>query len=321
MSSSKKILISIIIALISVAASLFFWSKNSSSAPRIALDTMYTGQLQHPAHTIYINGNYVASELFSNQILLSPNPFFIESYEVLSQNNDDQPVILSPHYMDAIDEEQILISEGWGHGIVKVNIVTGKIERFVGPNEGFLHAPHGICYDSNNGWIYVADSLNSRLLRYKFQDTSSIEIFQDNQKTIAYGRQVVCDSGNVWMTNSYENRENLNPGQGSNVLKISNFYSGDVEIIAEFPDVNLTGLAVLQNRWVIVGLWGQKNKLLMIDTQNHGKHFSIDGPAQIPGPPYGLYYDDIRKKLLVTYVGAIHDRSHPGGLAIFSINL
>ena len=196
---------------------------------------------------------------------------------------------------------------------------SGSSIRYTGPSDRALNAPHGICQRRGDSWIYVADSLNSRLLRFKNTNVPQWEIFPDIERLVSYGRQLLCLPDSVWLSNSYEDRDGLNPGIGSNILRIAEFKSGRLEVIASFPNVNITGLEVINGRWIIVGLWGDQNRLLMIDARGQHNPVSIDSPESVPGPPYGFFYDKKSEQLLVAFIGNIHDNSHSGAIVAYSV--
>jgi len=287
--------------------------------PDLMVNAVYEERLEHPAHIVRIGDQYLATELFTNRIMMA-NTVAFDSAEPISLSDGEKLLQLaSPHFLQAIDDRQVLISEGWGSGVIVADVLSGSSRRYTGPSDRALNAPHGICQRRGDSWIYVADSLNSRLLR--FENTSNIkwEIFPDTEKMVSYGRQLLCLADGVWLSNSYEDREGLNSGAGSNILRISEFTSGRSEVIASFPNVNLTGLEVINDRWIIVGLWGDQNRLLMIDARGHYSPVSIDSPEGIPGPPYGLFYDKKFGQLLVAFTGNIHDQSHNGAIVVYTV--
>ena len=103
------------------------------------------------------------------------------------------------------------------------------------------------------------------------------------------------------------------------MLHINNFASGEATVVADFPEVNMTGLARLNRQWLVVGLWGAHNQLALVSTDGSLPFTPIDPIAALPGPPYGLFFDEKRSELLATYIGSIHDRAHPGGLAVYPV--
>ena len=298
-----------------------WWWQTSEAVPSLGEPVLYTGSLTHPAHVIRVGDEYLSGELFSNDLVLSESPGF-EPYRriVLREKDKDKIVTLgSPHFFDALTPNRVLVSEGWGSDIALIDLESGEVSRFGDYQGRGLRAPHGVCLDSSSGWVYVADSLHSRLVRYQPGDTGPAEIFADHKKLVSYGRQLLCGKDGLWLSNSYEDRKGLNPGRGSNVLHINNFASGEATVVADFPEVNMTGLARLNRQWLVVGLWGAHNQLALVSTDGSLPFTPIDPIAALPGPPYGLFFDEKRSELLATYIGSIHDRAHPGGLAVYPV--
>jgi len=295
--------------------------QTKSTPPTLGEPAVYSGVLAHPAQVIRIGDDYLGGELFSNDIVLSELPGFDPHQRpALRENGKDKALTLgSPHFFEVLGPGRVLVSEGWGSNIALIDIGTGNVSRFGDSQGRGLNAPHGICHDADAGWVYVADSLHSRLVRYRLGDGSPTEVFADHKKLVSYGRQLLCDEDGLWLSNSYENREGLNPGEGSNVLHINDFASGEATVIASFPEVNMTGLARLNQRWLVVGLWGAHNQLALVSSDGSSAVMPIDPITDLPGPPYGLFFDRERSELLATYIGSIHDRTHPGGLAIYPV--
>tara|TARA_Y100001934_G_scaffold279020_1_gene381716 strand:+ start:1837 stop:2769 length:933 start_codon:yes stop_codon:yes gene_type:complete len=298
-----------------------WWWQTDGAVPSLGEPVVYTGALTHPAQVIRVGDAYLGGELFSNDLVLSESLGF-EPHQrmVLRENNKDEVVTLeSPHFFEPLGPDRVLVSEGWGSNIALIDLESGEVSRFGDDQGRGLYAPHGICLDISSGWVYVADSLHSRLVRYRPRETGPAEIFADHRKLVSYGRQLICDEDGLWLSNSYEEREGLNPGRGSNVLHINDFTSGEATVVADFPEVNMTGLARLNRQWLVVGLWGTHNQLVLVPTNRGSSTVPIDPIAALPGPPYGLFFDRERSELLATYIGAIHDRTHPGGLAVYPV--
>ena len=309
-----------ITAVVVVIAS-WWLSQTDGGAPSLGEPVVYAGQLTHPAHVIRVGDEYLGGELFSNDLVLSESPRF-ESFRrmILRENIKDKMVTLgSPHFFEPLGPKRVLVSEGWGSNIALIDMESGAVSRFGDGQGRGLNSPHGICLDASHGWVYVADSLHSRLVRYKPGDTDPAEIFADHKNLVSYGRQLLCDEDGLWLSNSYEDREGLNPGRGSNVLHINDFESGEATVVADFPEVNMTGLARLNQEWLVVGLWGAHNQLALVSTNGSSSVALIDPIAALPGPPYGLFFDAERSELLATYIGSIHDRAHPGGLVVYPV--
>ena len=298
-----------------------WWWQADDPIPSLGESVVYTGMLTHPAQVIRIGNMYLGGELFSNELILGESPGF-ETHErlVLRDKKSHSVVTLgSPHFFAPFDTNRVLVSEGWGSNVALVEIDSGEVSRFGDAEGRGFNAPHGICFDAASGWVYVADSLHSRLVRYRPLDTSPAEIFADHKKLVSYGRQLLCEEDGLWLSNSYEDRDGLNPGKGSNVLHISDFASGKANVIVEFPDVNMTGLVRLNKNWIVVGLWSAHNQLALVSTDGSAIVKPIQPITNLPGPPYGLFFDEDRSELLATYIGSIHDRAHPGGLAVYPV--
>jgi hypothetical protein len=179
-----------------------------------------------------------------------------------------------------------------------------------------FRAPHGVCID-DQGWIYVGDSLNSRLVRFRDMDGGGWQVFKDVDKVVAYARQMVWKDGALWVSNSYEQREGLNAGAGANVLKIEDFESGKAEIIYARQDTNFTGiLPEPEHDRLLVGLWGGYQQVYEVDLKS-GQGRPLRGTKRPGmGVPYGIFHDPVTGKRIVTYFGALTDKTDPGGLLI-----
>ena len=135
--------------------------------PDLMVSAVYEETLEHPAHIVRIGDQYVATELFANRIMMANSLAFDSAEPVLLSDGDKILQLASPHFLHVIDDRHLLISEGWGRGVIVADIVSGSSIRYTGPSDRALNAPHGICQRRGDSWIYVADSLNSRLLRFK----------------------------------------------------------------------------------------------------------------------------------------------------------
>jgi len=269
--------------------------------------------LSQPADIVRFKGRYVASELYNNRLAVFDD-LALQGLEYF----DPQTIgrrFKSPHFLTVTPWETLLISNGWGDSIVEITNLEGAgWKEFSGVGEPF-HAPHGICVD-DDGWIYVGDSLNSRLVRFRDLDGSGWQVFEDEDKRISYIRELVCRDGVVWASNSYENRPGLNPGQGSNVLRIADFASGQAEVVAAFPNTNATGVLPLGGDAVLVGLWSLRRRLALVDTLAD----STDVYARLElGTPYGTYFDAPEAQVIVTYLGKLskEERQRIGGIAVY----
>ena len=54
-------------------------------------------------------------------------------------------------------------------------------------------------------------------------------VFPDSHNQIAYIRQLTCKNNQVWISNSYESNEGLNPGTGGNILLLEDFDAGELK--------------------------------------------------------------------------------------------
>jgi hypothetical protein len=290
---------------------------DSDQSPILTISSVKDQVLQHPAHVMKIGSRYVATELYTKRLVTATSADF-SSPQYIDQASLGA-TLASPHFLSKATDGGLMVSEGWGSGIVHIaDINDRRYTRYQGPKNDRMNAPHGVCV-SSDGWIYVADSLNSRLVRFRDMKGRDWQIFGDVNRRIAYGRQLLCRDDGVWLVNSYERREGINPGQGSNILWIQDFSSGKVDEVASFPKTNATGLAVLDDRWLIVGLWLGKNKLIMIDLMGKKEHQYIEKPEGIAGPPYGISVDETGKELYVSFIGDLHNRKNTGGLVTYTI--
>ncbi|MCG6872412.1 MAG: hypothetical protein LJE84_08995 [Gammaproteobacteria bacterium] len=192
----------------------------------------------------------------------------------------------APHFLAVHPRDGLLVSNGWGSSIVALPDLNGAAATvFSGPVNSRLTAPHGLCVDAN-GWIYVADSLNSRLVRFRNLAGRDWQVFADHQRQVAYGRQLVCRDDGLWLANSFEQRPGLNPGSGGTLLHIKDFASGEARVVARF-DEKLTGIAALNDNQWLVGLWRAPPVVAVIDVRNGTTIRRITLPAAC-GVAYGI---------------------------------
>jgi hypothetical protein len=221
-----------------------------------------TGSLRHPADVVRFQGKYVVAELYANRLAMSDTLDFkqISYFDPKSIGKAFQ----APHYMAVTAEGTLLITNGWGSSVVEISdLKGGGWKAFHGIGKRFW-APHGICVD-RDGWIYVGDSLNSRLVRFRDMNGKDWQVFKDVDKRISYIRQLRCARDGVWVSNSYENRKGLNPGEGGNVLRITDFASGRAQEVFHIRNANLTALAPMGDGRLLVGLWGPYRQLAVVD--------------------------------------------------------
>jgi len=270
---------------------------------------------QHPSDTIEFKGHIWSTELRKGRV--STLTSFATSSSVESNKKTSEQHIKSPHFL-AKKGDLMYISAGWGKDIHIYSPLEQQLSKMQF-NDLELHAPHGICIEGN--WLYIADSLNSRLVRKQLDHPWAEEVFADKQQKIAYGRQIRCDQTGVWIVNSYENKPGLNKGIGANILLISDFASGDTEVIFEIPTSNATGMEIINNRFLIVGLW-RRQKLVMIDLENKSIERNITEialPSPYRGPPYGMRYSEKDNSLYVAFIGDLYKAGETGGIARYSI--
>lgn len=276
--------------------------------------TISDEKLRNPGDIIKFKGHYVVTQVFDHRLavfddLETPDLRYFDP-STLGKN------LKSPHFLAIAPDGGLLISDGWGSSIVEIDDLGGKHWRqFTGVDKSF-RAPHGICVDED-GWIYVGDSLNSRLVRFRDMTGRDWQVFRDVDNQVSYIRQLVCRDGAVLASNSYENRPGLNPGSGGNILKIEDFESGKARVLFEFPDTNITGLQPLDDNRFVVGLWGARRRLAVVDTREPGR---TEFQRLALGTPYGMYYDAAAGRMLVAHIGKISkdpEKRQIGGIAIY----
>ena len=288
----------------------------ASSKPEVMLRTTHAGRLDHPAHVVRFRDFYIAAELFNERLAVADGEDF--SNTVYVDKTKTGTSLRSPHFIAPSNEPGIFFSEGWGSGIIHIpNAEHAEITRYPGPSNQRFNAPHGVC-QAKDGWVYVADSLNSRLVRYRQPGGSPFEVFADHDRQVGYGRQILCRDDGVWLSNSYEKKEGINPGEGSNVLRITDFDSGKAEVMVTFRRANMTGIGIIEDRWLLVGLWSDTMQTLMVDLQGREKMSRLPRPDTIPGPPYGITVDEDMKEIFISYPGDILNKTDPGGYAVYS---
>jgi hypothetical protein len=269
--------------------------------------------LAHPADVVRFKGHYVAAELYGNRLAV------FDDLDLADLRYFDPASIgqkfKAPHYLAVTPWDTLLISNGWGTSIVEIADLDGSgWKEFSGVGRSF-RAPHGICVDES-GLIYVADSLNSRLVRFSDLDGSDWQVFDDVDRQVSYVRELVCEAGAVWLANSYEGRPGLNPGRGSNILRITDFNSGAAESVFEFADVNITAALPLDRTTILVGLWGTQRRLALVDTGQSSAH--LRDRLHI-GVPYGTYLDRTAREILVAHFGRLSSEPgfNRGGIAVY----
>ena len=292
------------------------WLYLNPSKLSIQLENFQQGLFEHPADIIEFKDSFWVTELLSNHVIQS-DLALSKSLKTVSHpipNNHFK----SPHYLSA-DDNLLFVSDGWGSSIYAFDKTLNKFKEYTHKNDSDkfkLNAPHGICRRDN--WLYIADSLNSRLIRVDINFPEKFEIFADHDKLIAYGRQLLCEKDSLWLSNSYENRAGLNTGTGSNVLKITNFDSGRAEIITQFANGNITGIHLHQRRYLITAQW-RINSISIFDTKRKEHIGYVELPQPYAGVPYGMFFSKKTKRLYITFIGDIYGKNNKGGIAVYTI--
>jgi len=278
--------------------------------PIVVEKTISNPNLHKPTHILKFRNDYVSTELEKGRLAIFDD-LDLKNMHYFDPRDIDES-LGAPHFLAISPNGYLLISNGWGKSIVEIEDLDGSgWKEFRGMPDSEFNAPHGICVDEN-GWIYVGDSLNSRLVRFKDMQGSSWQVFRDIDRKVAYSRQLVCKDGAVWISNSYENRDGMNPGKGGNVLRIDNFSSGKVQIVYEEENANITGILPLDDT-LLVARWGNKNDIVAVDYVN-GKEYIVKNSHNELGVPYGFFEDKDSKQIINAYFGSFE--ANLGGLAI-----
>jgi hypothetical protein len=269
--------------------------------------------VRNPADVIRFRGRYVVTELLTNRLAVFDYPQF-DGFEHFDPATIGR-AFESPHYLAVSPTGGLLISNGWGSSIVQIDDLDGSgWTSFSGKNRKFK-APHGICVDED-GWIYVGDSLNSRLVRFRDMSGRDWQVFEDLDRRISYIRKLVCRKDGVWASNSYEDRPELNRGEGSNVLRISDFASGRAEVLHAIEHANITGIWPLSDERLLVGVWGKEVKVGIVEL-GLGSLSLVPGFRKGLGVPYGFWLDEDAGVLFVAHTGALRaGDSRTGGIAV-----
>ncbi len=283
--------------------------------PQLTIESIYQSGFEHPSDITRYQDRWVVTELYNRRLVLldtfeRPEPRYLPAPE-------SGQTLRSPHFVRVDKQDQLWASEGWGDGLVRFSSIDDDLgEKIVNPAAP-MRAPHGLCLA--DGWVYVADSLNSRLLRARLDKLDRWESFADPEKLVAYGRGLRCEKDGLYLSNSYEQREGLNTGQGSNVLRITDFESGQAEILFAQTDTFATGLLKLNDRYLLVSQWVPGLHLVLVDIEQQTRT-----RLPHPGPdffaPYGLHWDRETDLIYVAYVGDIRDRQHKGGVVAYRLD-
>lgn len=295
------------IAIIAIVSIFLVLSRNSEV--NFKQLEVYSGSFFSPTQVVHSNHGWLLAQAYTKTVSKT------DSLEHQAQPLFENKKLNSPHFI-ATTDNGLFVSEGWGKQVQFFDFKKGLLDPPI-TQDLDLNGPHGICVD-HIGWLYIADSINSRLLRVHTQ-TGESQVFKDHQKKIAYGRQLLCEKNEVWLSNSYENKFQLNPGKGSNVLKISDFESGNVEVVVEYPDTNMTGIQVINNSKLLIGRWSGKYDIVIYDLKTRkeqGKLYTYD---KLLGAPYGMSKDSKNRKLYIAFLGSLDkSKKHQGGIIEYS---
>lgn len=273
-------------------------------------------RLQYPADIVKFKGRYVVTELYKNR-LAAFSDLQLGDVEYFDPGKIGQE-FNAPHFLAVTAADTLLISNGWGDSVVEIADLAGRGWReFKGVGKKF-NGPHGLCVDES-GWIYVGDSLNSRLVRFRDMQGTGWEVFSDVDRRISYIRQLACRDGIVWVSNSYENLPGLNSGLGGNILAIRDFGSGKADTVFTFEKSNLTGVLPINDRDLLIGLWGIRRQLVLFDMERRSA--KIFNRQKNIGTPYGMFLDQARSQVLVMHIGDLPQdgtkKKNIGGIAVY----
>lgn len=269
-----------------------------------------------PADIIKYKNKYVYAELLENTIGSFASPFDPNLMVGKFNPKSVDKKFRSPHFL-ATDGDRIYISNGWGKSVASISSLQGADFEEVGVVAGKqLWAPHGLCV-GDDGFLYIGDSLNSRVVRIEIQNPKNQSVFSDINNKISYSRQLVCKDGEVWISNSYEDRPSLNKGLGSNVLRIKNWDSGLADVVFEHPSSNISGIAVI-DKTLVIGLWSNEQAVIAKNLYT-SKTYYVARKNDGLGIPYGMLYEPESRRLIVSYLGTL-DKNSTGGFVVFDIN-
>ncbi len=313
MLASKHRKLSIVLSsllILSLAITAYFYLSSSINIKFIALKTGF----DHPADIIEFNGKTIVTELLSSKLAITDSD--LSEPATYLRHPDKKRQFSSPHHL-ATNEATLFFSGGWGQLIYTYDKHFKSFQELP-KDKSLLSAPHGIC--TQDQWLYIADSLHSRLIRVNTNNPDEIEVFADHDKRIAYGRQVLCHEHSIWISNSYEKREGLNPGKGSNIIKITDFESGNSDTVINFPNTNITGLYLHKNRYLFTAQW-HANRISIYDLKRQKfLEKNVTLPTPYAGPPYGMYFSESQQKLYIAFIGDIYGKKNKGGIAVYEID-
>lgn len=302
-----------------VGASITLVACAGDQQPPVPSEVYVNKSVSSPADIVQFNGKYVVSELYNNRLAILDSPAD-QTPDYFDPSSIGEK-FSSPHYLAVTPENTLLISNGWGNSIVEIADLEGNGWRELNGPEPSLLAPHGICIDTN-GTIYVADSLRSRLVRFDNIDGDGWQVFADTDNKIAYGRQLHCENDRVWISNSYESNEGLNPGNGGNVLLLEDFDSGLLTTVFEMPDANLTAVMPLNDQFLL-GIWGSYSQVAAVNERAEPK-MQLWGFDPTLGTPYSLqsFTPEARYKYAAAMIGQLDPPpgAQTGGIIFFNLD-
>ncbi len=293
---------------------LFLLTACGHQPPPSVKHTVQSDAIQKPTDVIYFKGKYVSTELERNQLAIF-NDFRFQNVKHFNPKKIGKR-FRAPHHLAISPWNTLLITNGWGKSVIEMADLKGTgWKAFNGPPQNKLNAPHGIAVDHDTGWIYVGDSLNSRIVRFKNMNGDGWQVFPDRDRKVSYTRQMIFKEGALWVSNSYEKREGLNPGKGANVLRIDDFETGEASEIYYTSRANITGIFP-EKAYLIVALWADSQRLIAKHLKSGDVH-EIEGSRISLGTPYGIFKDPHHDRLVVSYFGAFKGNRH-GGFLILS---
>lgn len=301
---------------LSLLTLLFLITACSEKQVNIELIDTHTNGFHHPTQILISGDDFIIAEMKKPFLYKVKNLNDVTSQSKKMVGLDTDSALNSPHFM-TVSDNSVYVTEGRGNNVAYYSLSEEAQQKKLFDQE-ILNRPHGICED-NQGWIYITDSVNSRLVRIQ-RESKQFQVFADKQKRIAYGRQLLCRKDGLWLSNSYEKAFKLNSGTGSNILKITDFESGDSEIMVEYKDTNTTGLAVLDNRYLVVGRWSGKYDVVVYDLKLKTEIKKIYTFDKALDAPYGITVDEKSRKFYIAFLGLARGRAknENGGIKVFS---